>query len=135
MSPHCLNREEKQMTLMEALHRIDAIKPNSYNQSEKIKWLATLDGIIKTEIIDTHQGGENIVFKGYEDDTDLTTVLLVPAPYDEIYLFWLESKIDYWNGEVGKYNNSISMYNEAYATFVKYYNRTHLPKKKNFNFF
>lgn len=123
------------MTLMEALHRIDTIKPNSYNQSEKIKWLATLDGIIKTEIIDTHQGGENIVFKGYEDDTDLTTVLLVPAPYDEIYLFWLESKIDYWNGEVGKYNNSISMYNEAYATFAKYYNRTHLPKKKNFNFF
>ena len=118
------------MTLMEALHRIDTIKPNTHSQSEKIKWLSTLDGIIKTEVIDTHKGAEDLAFNGYEDDTDLTTNLLVPAPYDEIYLFWLESKIDYWNGEIGKYNNSIAMYNEAYSTFVKYYNRMNEPKRK-----
>ena len=78
------------MTLMDALHRIDSIKPNSYNQDVKIAWLSTLDGIIKTEIIDTHEGADNVVFNGYKDDTDLNTILLVPAPYDEIYLFWLE---------------------------------------------
>lgn len=118
------------MTLMESLHRIDTIKPNSYSQAEKIKWLSTLDGMIKTEIIDTRKGSENVVFNGYTEDTDLTTILLVPAPYDELYLFWLESKIDYWNGEVGKYNNSIAMFNEAYSTFAKYYNRTNMPKGK-----
>ena len=123
------------MTLMEALHRIDAIKPNSYTQEEKIKWLSTLDGIIKAEIIDTHEGGENIVFNGYTEETDLNATLLVPHPYDEIYLFWLESKIDYWNGEIGKYNNSISMYNEAYATYQKYYNRKNMPKSNKFKFF
>ncbi len=123
------------MTIMEALHRIDTIKPNSYNQTEKIKWLSTLDGIIKTEIIDAHNGAENVVFNGYTEDTALTTPLLVPAPYDEIYLFWLESKIDYWNGEIGKYNNSISMYNEAYSTYQRYYNRKNMPKSKNFKFF
>ena len=119
------------MTLMESLHRIDTIKPNSYSQAEKIKWLSTLDGMIKTEIIDTRKGSENVVFNGYAEDADLTTVLLVPAPYDDIYLFWLESKIDYWNGEIGKYNNSIAMFNEAYSTFAKYYNRTNEPKKKH----
>ena len=119
------------MTIMEALHRIDALKPNTINQSEKIKWLSTLDGIIKTEIIDTSEGGEGVVFNGYEDDTILTTTLLVPAPYDEIYLFWLESKIDYWNGEIGKYNNSITMFNEAYSAFAKYYNRANMPKRKS----
>ena len=119
------------MTLMEALHRIDTIKPNSFNQAEKIKWLATLDGIIKTEIIDTHKGGEDIAFTPYSEDTDLTTSLLVPAPYDEIYLFWLESKIDYWTGEIGKYNNSISMFNEEYSNFAKYYTQTKAPKKKS----
>lgn len=123
------------MTLMDALHRIDSIKPNSYGQAEKINWLSTLDGIIKTEIMDTHEGADNVVFNGYKEDTDLNTILLVPAPYDEIYLFWLESKIDYWNGEIGKYNNSIAMYNEAYSTFAKAYNRTHKPKGKKFNFF
>ena len=119
------------MTLMESLHRIDTIKPNTYSQAEKIKWLSTLDGMIKTEIIDTHKGSENVVFNGYTEDTDLTTVLLVPAPYDEIYLFWLESKIDYWNGEIGKYNNSIVMFNEAYSTFAKYYNKMNAPKGKS----
>jgi hypothetical protein len=123
------------MTINEALHRIDNIKPNTYNQTEKIRWLSTLDGIIKTEIIDKHDGAEDVVFNGYAEDADLSTQLLVPAPYDDIYLFYLESKIDYWNGEIGKYNNSISMYNEAYSTFARYYNRTHMPKEKKFKFF
>ena len=122
------------MTIMEALHRIDTIKPNSYNQAEKIKWLSTLDGIIQTEIIDAHDDGENAVFNGYTEDTPLTTTLTVSAPYDEIYLFWLEAKINYWNGEYGKYNNSIAMYNEAYSTFAKHYIRTHSPKGKKYKF-
>ena len=123
------------MTIMDALHRIDTIKPNSYNQTEKVKWLSALDGTIKAEIIDTHEGAEDVVFNGYTEDTDLLTALLVPAPYDELYIFWLESKIDYWNGEIGKYNNSISMFNEAYSSYAKYYNRTHMPKGKKFRFF
>lgn len=123
------------MTLMDALHRIDSIKPNSYSQDVKIAWLSTLDGIIKTEIMDTHEGADKVAFNEYKEDTDLNTNLLVPAPYDEIYLFWLESKIDYWNGEIGKYNNSIAMYNEAYSTFAKHYNRSHMPKSKKLKFF
>ena len=123
------------MTIMEAINRIDAIKPNTYLQSEKIKWLSTLDGIIKEKILDKHEGSENIVFDGYMEDVNLTTALLVPAPYDEIYLFWLESKIDYWNGEMGRYNNSIRMYNTAYEEFWKDYHRTHMPKPVTFKYF
>lgn len=123
------------MTIMEAINRIDAIKPNTYDQSEKIRWLSTLDGIIKTKIIDTHEGGSVGDFNGYADTINLTTQLLVPAPYDDIYLYWLESKIDYWNGETGKYNNSIEMYNTAYSEFERDYNRTHMPQGKKFKLF
>ena len=123
------------MTIMESLNRIDTIKPNSYSQAEKIKWLSTLDGIIKTEIIDTHEEAERFPFDGYAEETPLNTPLLVPAPYDEIYLFWLESKIDYWNGEIDRYNNSNEMYNAAYTSFARYYNRNNKPKGKKFKFF
>ena len=123
------------MTIMEALYRIDELKPNSYSQPEKIKWLSTLDGMIKSEIIDTHEGGENAVFEGYGEEADLTTPLLVEAPYDDIYLRWLETQIDYSNGEYGKYNNSIAMYNTAYSAYAKFYNRTHMPKGTKFKFF
>ena len=123
------------MTIMDVLYRIDEIKPNSYSQAEKIKWLSSLDGVIKSEIIDTHEGGEDIVFNGYNEDTDLSTKLLVDAPYDDIYLRWLEAQIDYANGEYGKYNNSIAMYNTVYSAFANYYNRTHMPIGKKFKFF
>ena len=123
------------MTIIEAINRIDAINPNNYTQPEKVTWLSTLDGVIKKEIIDTHEGAEAVTFNGYNEETPLDTVLLVPAPYDEVYLYWLQSKIDYWNAEMGKYNNSIVMYNTAYAAFEKAYNREHKPISKKLKFF
>jgi hypothetical protein len=124
------------MTIMDAICRMDELKPNSYSQAEKIKWLSTLDGIVKSEIIDTHEGGEKIEFKGYDENTDFSTKLLVDAPHDIIYIRWLEAQIDYANGEYGKYNNTLVAYNDAYSVFEKYYNRTHMPisKGKRFKF-
>lgn len=116
------------MTILEAINRVDATKPNSYTQIEKIDWLSTLDGIIKKEIIDTHEGGENIVFDGYDVNTSLDTPLLVSAPYDEIYIRWLESRIDYANEEYKKYNNSAMAYNATFEAYSSYYNTLHMPK-------
>ena len=123
------------MTILEAINRVDSTKPNSYTQVEKVDWLSTLDGIIKNEIIDTHEGGEDVVFAGYDADTSLDTELLVPAPYDDIYIRWLEARIDYANGEFGKYNNSLTAYNDAYILYARYYNRKHMPKGNKFKFF
>ena len=123
------------MKLMEVLYRIDEVKPNSFSQSEKIKWLSALDGFIKSEIIDTHEGGDGLMFSGYNEDTELDTELLVTAPYDDIYIRWLEMQIDYANGEYGKYNNSKTMYTEAYSALANHYNRTHMPKGTKFKFF
>jgi hypothetical protein len=123
------------MTIMGAINHVDAVKPNGYSQVEKIKWLSTLDGRVKTEIIDTHDGAEGVIFKGYDETTALTQELLIPHPYDEVYIRWLEAQIDYANGEYGKYNNSITMYNTALSAFERYYNRTHKPISKDFTHF
>lgn len=122
------------MTIMEAIHRIGTVKPNGYDQALKIKWLSTLDGIIKKEIIDTHEGAENVVFNGYTEETNLMTELIVPVPYDDIYIRYLEMQIDYANGEYGKYNNSRTMFNDAYSAFEKYYNRENMPLKRGKRF-
>ena len=118
------------MTIMDAITRIDTLKPNRYEQIEKIKWLGTLDDRIKLEIIDTHEDSENIAYDGYSEESSLSTVLLAPSPYDELYLSWLEAQIDYWNGETKKYNNSIEMFNAAYAEYASHYHRAHTPKGK-----
>ena len=122
------------MKIIEAIQKVDALKPNNYSQEDKIGWLSTLDGIIKTEIIDTHEGGSDIVFNGY-DISSLETELLIPAPYDDIYIKWLEAQVDYHNGEIGKYSNSMTMYNSAYSAFERHYNRHHMPIRKSFKYF
>jgi hypothetical protein len=120
---------------MGAINHIDAVKPNDYSQTEKIKWLSTLDGIVKAEIIDTHKGGELVAFNGYDENTPLTQELLIPHPYDDVYIKWLESQIDYANGEYKKYNNTIAVYNQAFSDFERAYNRKYLPIGKKFKFF
>jgi hypothetical protein len=112
---------------MEAINHIDSVKPNSYGQREKIRWLSNLDGLIKREIIDKYEGSDKIAMPEYNDNM-LMTKLLVPAPYDDVYIKWLESQIDYANGEYGKYNNAAMSFNEAYQRFARAYNREHKPK-------
>ena len=123
------------MTISEAIKQIDALKFNTYTQSEKVNWLSVIDGIIKREVIDTHEGGEDIVFEGYNENTPIDTELLAPAPYDDLYIKWLESQIDYTNGEYGKYNNSKLSFNTAYTAFESWYNRQHMPLGKQFKCF
>ena len=123
------------MTIIEAIDKINSLKPNSYTQVDKVKWLSALDGIIKKEIIDTHEGAEDVTFNKYDEDTDVSTELLVPYPYDDVYVKWLEAQIDYANGETAKYNNSMAMYNTAYSAFERYYNRTHMHKATDIKYF
>ena len=115
------------MTILEATSIIDSIKPNNYTQPEKVRWLSELDGMIKTNIIDTHEGGSDVSFEGYTESTDYDTTLLVPAPYEDIYIKWLESKIDYANAEYAKYNNTRNAFNAIYEEFENHYNRHHMP--------
>ena len=73
-------------------------------------------------------------FYGYDIDLDMETELLVPAPYDEMYLRWLEAMIDYHNGEDERYNNAITLFNNAFDGYKKYYTRNHMPLEKGKRF-
>ena len=115
------------MKIVEAISKVDALKPNTYNPEDKIEWLSTLDSRVKSQIIDAHEGGEKVLFRGYDSTTDQETELLVPAPYDEMYLRWLEAMIDYHNSDDSRYNNAIILFNNAYEGFKRYYTRTHMP--------
>ena len=115
------------MTIIEAINQIDAFKHNTYSQSEKTGWLSKLDGMVQKLILDTHRHGSGSAFAGYDGNTPVDTVLLIGAPFEQVYLRWLEAQIDYHNGEYGRYNNAISLFNTEYAAFADHYHRTHKP--------
>ncbi len=115
------------MTIAEVISKVDALMPNNYTPEDKIGWLSSLDARVKTQIIDTHKRNEPIYFYGYDSLMDQETELLVPAPYDEMYLRWLEAQIHYHNSDDDRYNNAITLFNNAYEGYKKHYTRTHMP--------
>lgn len=116
------------MTIHEAIARVDAIKPNRFKESQKIAWLGNLEGQIINELVLTHEHPTMIVTLEFNENMDTNQNLIVPHPYDEVYLLYLQSQIDLNNMEIAKYNNSKTLYNNAYQTLVDYWNRTHMPK-------
>ena len=115
------------MTIAEAISLVDKLKPNQYTEIMKKNWLSKLDGLVFKEVFQTHEENPIEVFEGYEN-AGMETELLIPYPYDEdIYNYFLQASIDKENGETGKYNQSITLYNNAFLTFQNWYNRTHKP--------
>lgn len=114
------------MKIREAITRTDDAKFNTYSDTDKVAWLTKLDGMIKVNILDLYEGPE-VAFQGYDPNYDMETILLVPPPFDEMYLRWLEAQIDRANNEE-EYNASILLFNTEYDAFEKYYIRTHRPR-------
>lgn len=123
------------MKISDAIERLDELKSNAYTESEKVRWLSQLDSMIKRMMIDTHEGGEKCTFTGYDENTDMSTVLLAEEPFDDIYIYYLAAQIDLANMEYDRYNNSIMVFTDKYQDFADWYNRTHLPKGSQINFF
>lgn len=115
------------MTIHNAINSIDELMHNTYTQENKVTWLSRVDTMVKKLVIDTHDGGEDVSFSGYNEDTDLETVLLIPEPFDEAYLRWMEAQIHYHNGEYDKYNNAVVMFNTAFDAYKSDYTRNHMP--------
>lgn len=66
----------------------------------------------------------------YTTATPGDTVLVVPDPYSELYVHYLSAQIDYSNGEMSRYANSLSMFRAALDEFSNRFNRTHMPVQK-----
>lgn len=123
------------MTILQAIDRTDGLIHNTYSQEEKVQWLSMVDASVKEQLIDTHEDPPETLFEGYDPGTPFETVLLVPEPYSDLYIRWLEAQIHYYNGEYDKYNQALSMYNAALGAYVNHYNRTHMPKGHHFRYF
>lgn len=114
------------MTILQAIAQIDSLKHNTYTRADKIAWLSRVDETVKAVLCDTHEGTQ-ADFEAYDEKTPAETVLLVPPPFDEMYLRYLEAQIDYHDGEYGRYNNAITMFNSCFADYAAHYTRTHMP--------
>lgn len=120
-------------------------RPNQVDDSRKINWLKKVEAMIIREVVSTHQGGSldtwtvdgttltigstiydtdiEAIISDFGDDTEL----IVPDPYSDLYMFWLDERIALMNNEAKRYSSVSTLFNNAYVTFQQWYNRTHMP--------
>lgn len=115
------------MTIQDVIAKVDELMPNQYSTEQKVAWLSTLDGKIFHEIVLTHWGSGLVFYPvdGYKDDY---ADLIIKQPYaDDVYTYYLQSRIAAENNEIAKYNMYSTLFNEAYTDWVNFYNRMFQP--------
>ena len=115
------------MTLKKAIARFDTLYPNEIPYEQKLEWISELDGIVYEEIISLHENSMPTAFTGYILETPGETTLLVPFPYDKLYIEYLAAVTELVRGNIQHYNNAFAVAATSFDAFAAEYNRTHTP--------
>ena len=116
------------MTTTEVLKRLQRDRPGESTEEDMLRWMHQLDCKWYEQMVLTHEGGEDIgrpekYTPGVEQE------LLIAPPYDEVYIHYLYSKIDYMLGEIDRYNNAAMQFHDAWQEARRAYNREHMPRR------
>lgn len=112
------------MTINEAIARVDVLRENLMPPDQKILWLENVDRAVYEEIIKGREGEDAVTFPRYSEN-DGERELLVPPPYDMLYVYRLEAEICYRSEEIDRQANALTRYNELMDAFAKQYAREH----------
>ena len=103
------------MTVLEAISEFDSLKPNTYSQEQKIRWLDRLDSFIRSSILSRYPGTKLDLLKLGDPRREL----IMGGSYQEGYLYWLESKIHYFNEEQERYNGAVRMFRAVFEDYQR----------------
>ena len=112
------------MKLNEAIKRFDLLYPNAMELPEKIALVSRLEGRINGEVLSLY-GLADDTFTGYSAEDYPTTQLKAPFPFDDLYVKFLCAENDLVCGDSVRYANSARVFNDSYADFAAYMNRTY----------
>lgn len=121
------------MTIQEAISGVDSLQPNTFTREEKLAWLCRVEAMVKAQILDCYADAPEV--SPYTPDTDPETTLLVGAPWEELYLRYLQAQMDLANGETTRYANSAALYNSLFNGYRNHYNRTHMAVSTGWKYF
>ncbi len=114
------------MTVSEAILRLDKYTGNEVESELKYLWLQMLEDIVYNEIVQTHLDPIDRPAPVSEGEREL----IVPDPYSEVYIHYMNMQNDLLLRDTRSYANSAAAFVSAYSAYADYYNRTHLPKSE-----
>lgn len=120
------------MTIGDAIRAGSLLRESDLPDEVKAGWLSKLDGQIYTDVILQHIGGTTIPMPDYGPGTDEDTELLVPHPWDEMYVYYIAMRIDLAQGESELYAADNSVFAQLYQQWLNAYTRTHRQRSAPF---
>ena len=115
------------MNLIKVLDMANKVRPNAAHDDIKVQLLfQQLEGDVAEML------GVDPPEYEYDPSNPVDIELLMPFPYDDIYLWFLCSQIDIMNEETALYADDAAMFNSAWARAKAWYRRkTPTPRRKN----
>lgn len=101
------------VTARDAIRWVDEKKHNVYALEDKLVWLAQAE-----EMARELRQRCGLAPQTREPEMEPETELSVPAPYDQLYLRWLEAQIDYTNQEYLRYNNAMALFSGLWQEYA-----------------
>lgn len=116
------------MTVGELIERIIMLRGRQYDEDIMVGWLNEIEGQVVDDVVNRAEGYD-MVFKPLSYAQDTEKQLTIPERFQDVYINYMLSKIDYHNQETERYNNDVVMYNSAYDAYAAWFRRTHKPKR------
>jgi hypothetical protein len=110
------------MTVSQAISKADELRPNPVSTSTKVDYLNEINAQLSESM------GVDMPDKLTQAST---TELLMPYPYDQVYVFYLTAMIDNALEEFALFNNDMALYNQAVHEALAWWRRHH--KKPSIN--
>lgn len=105
------------MTLYEVITEVDSLRPNAIDDEMKARWVMQLE-VEYAELM-----GVDVPELQFPDDQ----TLLMTAPHDYSYVYYLSALVDNYNQDTALYNNDYAMSNAAVDAAKSWYRRQNRP--------
>ena len=119
------------MTIAEAIRPPDILRPNAVPKDFKIRWCEEVNGQVAEfigedvpEALDTSSDDIDTQIKSYE--------LLMPQPYDQIYVLYLHAMINNGQEETSLYANDMAIFNQALKEARAWWRRKFVPHEDHY---
>ena len=110
------------MTIQEAINKADELRPNPISADTKVDYLNELNAQL-AESMDVNMP-DKLTAQSTEE-------LLMPYPYDRVYVDYLTAMIDNAQEEFALFNNDMMLFNQSIREALAWWRRHH--KKESIN--
>ena len=104
------------MTFKQIIDYVDLVHPNAFDSDVKLLWLCEAEGIIKSEVL-----GADV--SSFPEKVSLEDIPTVPMPYARLYSYYLFAMMDFLLADYDRYKISSEMFENAVASYAKWYIR------------